>query len=215
MGGRTRLDMDVRRQQLVEVGRELFAKRPYDEVWVEEIASAAGVSRGLLYHYFPTKRDFFVEVVRAQVDHIAELTAPDLSKPPLEGLRETLDAYLRYVEENAQGYISIHRAGIGSDAEIRAILEESYARDVDRILQRITAGGAAPAIVRVAVRGWLAFTIGTVIDWIEHPTIERDELRELLVQAMKGCVTAAMEVEPGTKLPGIQDDAGVGAEAAR
>src|SRR6266480_4589396 len=74
-GARTRLDIDVRRQQLVEIGSELFAKRPYDEVWVEEIAAAAGVSRGLLYHYFPTKRDFFVAVVRQQFAHVAELTA--------------------------------------------------------------------------------------------------------------------------------------------
>src|SRR5436853_7646623 len=88
-GTRTRLDIDLRRQQLVEVGMELFAKRPYDEVWVEEIAAAAGVSRGLLYHYFPTKRDFFVAVVRAQLERLAELTTPDTSKPALESLRDT------------------------------------------------------------------------------------------------------------------------------
>ena len=86
-GTRTRLDIDLRRSQLVEIGMELFAKRPYDEVSVEEIAAAAGVSRGLLYHYFPTKRDFLVEVVRAQLERLAELTAPDTSKPPLESLR--------------------------------------------------------------------------------------------------------------------------------
>src|SRR2546423_8774486 len=101
-GARTRLDIDLRRQQLVEIGMELFAKRPYDEVWVEEIAAEAGVSRGLLYHYFPTKRDFFVEVVRAQFEHVAQLTVPDTSKPALDGRRATLDAYIRTVEENAQ-----------------------------------------------------------------------------------------------------------------
>src|SRR5437763_648720 len=112
-GTRTRLDIDLRRSQLVEIGMELFAKRAYDEVSVEEIAAAAGVSRGLLYHYFPTKRDFFVEVVRGQVEHIAGLTAPDTSKPPLESLRESLDTYVRYVEDTAQAFLSIHRAGIG------------------------------------------------------------------------------------------------------
>jgi AcrR family transcriptional regulator len=204
-GTRTRLDIDVRRSQLVEIGMELFAKRPYDEVWVDEIAAAAGVSRGLLYHYFPTKRDFFVAVLRAQLERLAELTAPDTSKPPLESLRETLDAYLGYVEENAQGYLSLHRAGVGDDAEVRALLDESYARDVERILERITGGGEASPVLRVAVRGWLGFTLATVIEWIEQPTIGRDELRELLVQAMKGCVGAALAVDPSLELPGIAE----------
>jgi AcrR family transcriptional regulator len=202
---RKRLDIDLRRQQLVEVGMELFAKRPYDEVWVEEIAAEAGVSRGLLYHYFPTKRDFFVEVVRAQLGRLAELTAPDTSKPPLESLRETMDAYIRYVEQNKHGYISIHRAGIGSDDEVRQALDESYARDVERILDRITAGAPATPLLAVAVRGWLSFTIGTVIDWIERPTIDREELRELLVQAMKHSVMAALEVDPSMELRGVLD----------
>jgi len=184
---------------------ELFAKRPYDEVWVEEIAAAAGVSRGLLYHYFPTKRDFFVAVVRAQLERLAELTTPDTSKPALESLRDTMDAYIDYVEENKHGYISIHRAGIGNDAEVRELLAESYARDVERILDRLTGGGPAAPALRVAVRGWLAFTIGTVIDWIEQPEIDRNELRELLVQAMKGCVLAALEVDPSLELPGIRE----------
>ena len=204
-GTRTRLDIDLRRSQLVEIGMELFAKRPYDEVSVEEIAAAAGVSRGLLYHYFPTKRDFLVEVVRAQLERLAELTAPDTSKVPLESLRETLDAYLDYVQENAQGYITIHRAGVGTDAEVRALLEESYARDVERIVERITGGGEASPLLRMAVLGWLSFTIGTVIDWLERPTIGRDELRELLVQAMKGCVGAALAVDPSLELPGIAE----------
>src|SRR5947209_3936204 len=204
-GARTRLDIDLRRQQLVDVGMELFAKRPYDEVWVEEIAAAAGVSRGLLYHYFPTKRDFFVAVVRAQLERLAELTTPDTSKPALESLRDTMDAYTDYVEENKHGYISIHRAGIGNDAEVRELLAESYARDVERILDRLTGGGHAAPVLRVAVRGWLAFTIGTVIDWIEQPEIDRNELRELLVQAMKGCVLAALEVDPSLELPGIRE----------
>ncbi len=58
----------------------------------------------------------------------------------------------------------------------------------------------------VAVRGWLAFTLGTLIDWIEQPAIDRDELLELLVHAMKGLVTAALEVDPSMDLPGIREE---------
>jgi AcrR family transcriptional regulator len=207
---RTRLDIDMRRQQLVEIGMELFANRPYDDVWVEEIAAAAGVSRGLLYHYFPTKRDFFVAVMRAQLEHLAELTAPDMSKPPLESLRETLDVYIDDVVSKPQAYISLHRAGISSEPEVRALLAEAYARDVGRIVERLTMGGDAGPLLPVAIRGWLIFTISTVTDWIESPTISREQLCELLLQTMKACVFAVLEVDPSLKLPGIAE-----AEAAQ
>ncbi|MGW2857715.1 helix-turn-helix domain-containing protein, partial [Streptomyces sp. NPDC001215] len=60
---RRRLSTGERREQLLAVGARLFSENPYDEVWIEQVAEIAGVSRGLLYHYFPTKRDFFAAVV--------------------------------------------------------------------------------------------------------------------------------------------------------
>jgi AcrR family transcriptional regulator len=47
---RTRLSTERRREQLLAIGAGLFAKRPYDEVWIDEVAEIAQVSRGLLYH---------------------------------------------------------------------------------------------------------------------------------------------------------------------
>src|SRR5437879_6222914 len=64
-GSRRRLSVDQRRAELLRIGMELFSTRAYEEIWVEEIAELAGISRGLLYHYFPTKRDFYVAVSRA------------------------------------------------------------------------------------------------------------------------------------------------------
>jgi AcrR family transcriptional regulator len=52
---RRRLDPEQRRAQLLDIGARLFAERAYEDVWIEEVAELAGVSRGLMYHYFPTK----------------------------------------------------------------------------------------------------------------------------------------------------------------
>src|SRR2546421_9827356 len=84
---RTRLGIAERRAQLLEVGLELFSTRPYDEVRIDEIAARAGVSRGLLYHYFPTKRDFYLAVTRAAAAEVGELTAADGALPLQEPLR--------------------------------------------------------------------------------------------------------------------------------
>src|SRR5688572_23935942 len=59
-----RLATDERRTQLLDLGRELFNTRPFDDISIDEIAAAAGISKGLLYHYFPSKRHFYVETVR-------------------------------------------------------------------------------------------------------------------------------------------------------
>ena len=71
---RARLDVDARRRQLLALGTALFGSRPYDEVSIDEVARTAGISKGLLYHYFPTKRDFYVATVR---EAAAELVEPN------------------------------------------------------------------------------------------------------------------------------------------
>ena len=73
---RKRLDREQRRTQLLDIGAQLFADRSYEDVWIEEVAEIAGVSRGLMYHYFPTKRDFFAAIVERESQHLLEVTAP-------------------------------------------------------------------------------------------------------------------------------------------
>src|SRR2546426_9142499 len=125
---RTRLDVDERREQLLQVGVELFGSHAYNEVWIEEIAERAGVSRGLLYHYFPTKRDFYVAVARAAVEDVRELTEPNRTLPPIERIRAGLDAFLRYAEERSQGFLAAYRGAVAGDAEVRALVERGRER---------------------------------------------------------------------------------------
>ena len=67
---RTRRLSDERREELLRAGVELFSARSYDEVSIDEIAGAVGISRGLLYHYFPSKRDFYVAGLRRAADDL-------------------------------------------------------------------------------------------------------------------------------------------------
>ena len=59
---RTRPSLDTRRAQLIAQGMAFFGTRPYDTVSIDDIAEAAGISKGMLYHYFPTKRDYYAAV---------------------------------------------------------------------------------------------------------------------------------------------------------
>jgi AcrR family transcriptional regulator len=114
---RARLSTEARRQQLVALGVEMFSERPFDDVSIDDIAVSAGISKGLLYHYFPSKRDFYVAVVRHSADEMEAITETDPQLAPLERLSVGLDRYLDYVDTHARGYATVLRAGIGSDPE--------------------------------------------------------------------------------------------------
>src|SRR3981189_2802933 len=90
----SRLEGDARRAQLIEGATERLGQRPYEQVSVEDIADAAGVSRGLLYHYFPGKRSLYVAVIRAGIARLIDATTPPDDLPPDEQLRHSLDAYI-------------------------------------------------------------------------------------------------------------------------
>ena len=137
---RGRLDVDARREQLLEVGREFFSRRSYEEVWIDDIAKKAGVSKGLLYHYFPSKREFFVAAIRAEVEEIRARTAPRSDLPPEAQLRASLDVFLDYVEEHWPAFETMFQPGVGSDRELAEMLGRDDALQVDRVHAILTGG---------------------------------------------------------------------------
>ena len=192
-----RLSTDARREQLLTSGVRLLATRSYDEVSIEEIARAAGVSKGLLYHYFPTKKDFLIAAIERGQDNLAALTAPDPGLPPTEQLAASLDRFLDFVEEHEAAYAAIFRSRGGGDAEIQAALEVGRRQRMDGVLSTLAGWEDPPASVErtpaleTAVQGWFFFIEGAVLRWLERRDLERDELRELLASALMGSLAAA------------------------
>ncbi|MEA2251012.1 MAG: hypothetical protein QOI62_3748 [Solirubrobacteraceae bacterium] len=190
---RARLSTDARREQLVALGVEMFSERPFDEVSIDDIAAAAGISKGLLYHYFPSKRDFYVAVVRHSADEMIDVTETDAGLAPLARLSAGLDRYLEYVETHARGYATVLRAGIGSDPEVAGVVEGVRAAMANRILDDLPLDGPVAPAVRIAVRGWVGFAEAASLDWLERRDLARAELRDLLIRALTGAVEAAAE----------------------
>ena len=190
---RRRLSVDERRQELLRVGMQLFSTRAYDELWVEEIAEQAGISRGLLYRYFPTKRDFYVEVTRAAAAEAARLTAPDASLPPGEQLRAGIDAFLRYAEEHSQGFLTAYRGSLAGDPEVRAIVEEGRLRQSARILKTVVGDAEPPPLTCLAVQGWIAFAQNVTAQWLQQREPERQAVRDLLMRVLASAIAGATE----------------------
>jgi AcrR family transcriptional regulator len=193
----TRLDVDERRRQLLEAGARAFTERAYDEVAMSDVAKAAGISKGLLYHYFPSKRDFFTATLAAAGAEVAAVTEPDPDRPPVEQLAGSLGAYLAWIEENASGYRRLLESAGSPD--VRSLIEDVRERTVVRIVEAISEGAPRPAL-RLAVRAWLWGMDGAILDWLDRGEASRDELRDLLVATFVGALGAAGHVDPRVKL---------------
>ena len=156
---------------------------------MSKIAAEVGISKALLYHYFPSKQAYFEETLSAWAEQLRERTEPDADLPPIEQLKGSLDAFLALVAENAVAYKNLMQSAAGV-AEIRKLIEEVRTQTAQRILESLYAQEPPPK-ARTAVSGWLWFMDGACLNWIEHRDIEREELRDLLLGVLMGALLAA------------------------
>jgi AcrR family transcriptional regulator len=200
----TRLPPDERREQLVSLGLELLGRTPPQQVSIEAIARAAGISKGLLYHYFPTKSDFVVAVLRQSRAELERRMAPDFSVAMTVGERldASIDAFLGYVEEHAAGFLAIAHARGGEDAAIRAVLAENRERRVRAMVDFAAALSRgpreeveSPALV-VALEGWLSFCEGVVGSWLARDDLARAEAVFLMRENLLATLTAVAGLDP-------------------
>ena len=184
----TRLHTDERRRLLLERATELFATHGYDELSMAKLAREAGISKALLYHYFPSKRDLFAAALTDAAEELRARTEPEPGRPPAEQLALALDAFLRWVEDHGAAYAKLLRSA--SLPEVRELVGEVRERTARRILAELGQAGEQPA-ARAAVRAWLWFCDGVCLDWIEHRDLRRDEVHGLLLGTLAGALAAA------------------------
>jgi AcrR family transcriptional regulator len=179
---RLRLAVDERRSRLISVGVELFSRHSYDELSVDDIARRAGVSKGLLYHYFDGKRGFYVETVREAARTLCERVeaASFAETDELSQLKAGISAYLGYVSEHARAYVTLLRGGIGYDPEVAAVVEGTRQHFLKLLLEHLEEF-PDQARLRSAFRGWIGFVEAASLDWVEKRDLDQAELAQLLL----------------------------------
>src|SRR3954464_7422090 len=185
----SRLQTDERRRQLLEAGARVFTERSYDDASMAEVARAAGISKGLLYHYFPSKRDLFVATLEAAAAELREITEPDPAPPVPEQLVSVLDPYLAWIDDHADSYAKLMESASGSD-DVRSYMAQVRAGTVEQMLTALVKGGD-PAAIRTALHGFLWFMDGACLDWLANRDLTREQLRDMLVATFARGVRAA------------------------
>jgi AcrR family transcriptional regulator len=194
---RRRLTPDARRAELLRAGERVFTEAAYEDVSIEQIAEAAGVSKNLLYHYFGGKRDLYLETIRAPTKEMLASTEPDMSLEPSARLRASIDQHLAYVEEHAEGYYIKLVRGAGGDAEVQAIVAAARRQIVERTIPALPLDGdPRPAGLTLALHGWIAVIDEVSITWLEHPAPAREDLREMLAHQFLAILAASARTDP-------------------
>ena len=206
---RRRLSPEDRRAELLALGAEVFGKRPYDEVRIDEIAERAGVSRALMYHYFPDKRAFFAAVVKDEADRLYETTNKDsaIGLTMFEEVRTGVMAYMAYHEQNPEAAWAAY-VGLGrSDPVLLGIDDEAKNRQLEHIMARIGELVATfsetklePDVerdLRVICHGWLAFTFELCRQRIIDPASNAERLADACAHTLFDAIA---------RVPGIPDE---------
>ncbi|MFJ9036179.1 TetR/AcrR family transcriptional regulator [Streptomyces sp. NPDC102406] len=205
-GVRRRMGVEERRQQLIGVALELFSHRSPDEVSIDEIAAAAGISRPLVYHYFPGKLSLYEAALkRAAEDLAGRFEEPSDGALGVRLLR-VMGRFLDFVDEHGPGFSALMRGGPAVSAGAACSMQTASATNalIDsvrqaayvQILAHLDVAAPSPRL-ELVVRSWISLAESTALLWLDGRRIPREELQLQLVHdfAALAAVSAAHDTE--------------------
>ncbi|MFD0683198.1 TetR/AcrR family transcriptional regulator [Actinomadura fibrosa] len=186
--GRDRKAPDERRGQILACARALLSERPYGSVSNTDIAAAAGVSRGLLNHYFGTKRELYLAAV-ADMMAVPPAPVPAFAEGATvrERVGQSIEAWLELLHRNRATWITaLDMTASRGDAELEKILDEARERAVDHMAEVV---GLAPASrerseLWAAFRGFSGMAEATTREWLKYERLTRAQVRLILEEVL-------------------------------
>ncbi|WP_405643283.1 TetR/AcrR family transcriptional regulator [Streptomyces sp. NBC_00019] len=196
-GVRRRMGVEERRQQLIGVALELFSQRSPDDVSIDEIATAAGISRPLVYHYFPGKLSLYEAALKRAADDLADRFVEAREGPLGTRLLRVMRRYFDFVDDHGPGFAALMRGGpaVGSSTT-NALIDSVRQAAYDQILSHLRVENP-PARLELVIRSWISLAESTALIWLDGRRIPRDELEVQLVHdfAALAAVSAAHDEE--------------------
>lgn len=154
------------RQQLVDAAIRLFAVKAYSEVGVTDIAKAAGVTHGLIFHYFGTKRGIYLEAIKEAAGQLDAAFVMDPDVSPAEQLRRALEAHVRYLSEHRDLALRLVLGGRGSDPDAWDVFESARGKAIIKASVVMGLDPENPAL-RITARAAIGALDEACIAWLE------------------------------------------------
>lgn len=181
---RTRLSSEARREQLLGIGARMLDDKRLEDLSIEDIAGQAGISRGLLFHYFPSMQDFQTEVARQIMDGLVERLSRAASDDTGDDrLLSSLSVFIDFIAERPDVYRSVVRGARTGQERMRELADQTREQIVDLLLANVdpgvpSASGTDLRATRLGAHAWIAMTEELVIRWLDDAVISRGELIE-------------------------------------
>lgn len=202
------MGVEERRQQLIGVALDLFSQRSPDDVSIDEIAAAAGISRPLVYHYFPGKLSLYEAALKRASEELAGRFVEPQEGPLGARLLRVMRRFFDFVDDHGPGFSALMRGGpaVGSTAT-NALIDSVRQAAYVQILSHLRVENP-PARLELVVRSWISLAESTALIWLDGRRIPRGELEVQLVHdfAALAAVSAAQDDEMGTLLRGMLKD---------
>ena len=204
---RSRMTPSQRRDQLLDVGAAMFASLSYDDVSMDDVADRAAVSRALVYHYFPSKKELFAALWRRAHDELLKSATFEGPSPLIEQVRRALTAHMDFYESNAPLVFLANRSDIALDPVVREPISVDLETLRSRLLDATGLSGHTRVVASAGLVGWIAFVREVVIVRLEHGKISREEAVSLCLAVLEAALGPAWDpmVPPraasGTALP--------------
>ena len=179
---RVRLSRDDRRRQLVGIGLSKLVVTPIQDLSIDEVAAEAGISRSLLFHYFPTKRDFYLACIEAAGRRILRNTAPDPDLPGDEQVAMMVRLFVEQIDRRRYFYLSLLHGTGAADVPLVEVYDAIWDQATDRVLGAL---GLDPG-ARAVVHAWWAYVEDLVLTWsAPAPTRRPQSIRDIVEHALQ------------------------------
>jgi AcrR family transcriptional regulator len=195
-----RLPPAERREQLIDSALAIAAQEGYENLAFEKVANRAGVTRNLVYHYFPGGRQELLEAaVHRAGEQLSSGWVTDPNVPLAERLAANLNRMMDHAAEPTDAW-QLYRQGRGTvDPKLLEIARLYRERVIGTIALNQLGTTEPPPIVRIALDGFLAY-VETVIE----SALEKEMPREQVIELVGGTLMSAMNAAAGASAPGPQ-----------
>ncbi|MET8245746.1 helix-turn-helix domain-containing protein [Streptomyces sp. NPDC005202] len=195
-----RLSVEERRAQLLDAALSLFAHRAPEDVSLDDVAEAAGVSRPLVYRYFPGgKQQLYEAALRSAAEELQHCFDEPRAGPLLPRLTRALDRYLTFVDEHDAGFSALLQGGsVVETSRTTAIVDGVRRAAAEHIVSHLGVADPGPRL-RMTVRMWITAVEAASLIWLDEdkqPPV--DELRDWLVEQFVAVMTVTAGRDPQT-----------------
>ncbi len=191
---------EERRAQIIAVAEQLFRTQAYCELNVSDVAKAAGITQGLVYHYFASKEALFVAAFELRARELLQFCLTDLRLPLPQQAELGVRGYLDFVEAHDVAYLNLFRGPAATEVEFQRVCEQTRAAIVEHFMAALQLQKRSLPAARLSMRGYLGYAESVILDWLEHRQVSRPTLERMLHAIIIAALQVGLGSEPSLQL---------------